>query len=361
MKYTKFQPWMNRGKYGPPEITEKLSEENEKGYRELTKDRKYSQKWAEYNEAQTREKIVFYRLLDELLNIIPNRVYTFGRPRKSLRDMLFCCMIKTYSNTSARRIISELELARRANCIRDTCHFNTLLNYFEDVGLAIVLHYLISVSALPLKNVENKFAVDSTGFGTLRFDRWYEEKYGEGSDMGKYRKAHVICGVATQIVTKAEITRSNVADTKMFKPLLEATSEHFNISAICADKAYSSRANLKLAKSLNCLPYIPFKKGSTRKSKGSPMWAKMYQMFSMHYYEFAQEYHDRSNVESCFAMIKIKFGDFCRCKSEQSQDNEILCKILCHNIVVLVHEIFNRNLDINFLASSKMLPAQKVV
>ena len=76
-------------------------------YKKITKNKKYTQEWKEYNEAQTQEKLLFYKLLDELLNVIPKRAYTFGRPRKSLRDMIFACMIKIYSNTSARRTISD--------------------------------------------------------------------------------------------------------------------------------------------------------------------------------------------------------------------------------------------------------------
>lgn len=41
-------------------------------------------------------------------------------------------------------------------------------------------------------------------------------------------------------------------------------------------------------------------------------------------------------------MIKGKFGDSLRSKSDTGQINEALCKVLCHNICVLVqamHEL----------------------
>ena len=102
-------------------------EDYQEEYKKLTENEKYSQVWEEYNKAQTKEKLLFYRLLNELLNIIPEREYAFGRPRKSLRDMIFCCMIKIYNNTSSRRIISDLELAKKAGYIEQVPHFNTLL------------------------------------------------------------------------------------------------------------------------------------------------------------------------------------------------------------------------------------------
>lgn len=339
------------------EILEKQEE-----YSKLTNGKKHSQQWTEYNEAQTKEKLMFYRLLDELLNVVPERTYTFGRPRKSLRDMIFCCLIKTYNNVSSRRIISDLELAKKAGYIQNVPHFNTVLNYFDDSGMRMLLHYLITVSSLPLKPVEQMFAVDSTGFGTHRFDRWIDvrNRFGHPARKG-YVKAHVCCGVKTNIVTAAEVTRGNVADSPMFGSLITQTGENFNMEEVSADKAYSSRDNLELAKSLGAMPYIPFKSNAIGKEKGSPTWAELYKLFTQKYLEFAEHYHKRSNVESTFAMIKRKFGDSCRCKSERSRTNEILCKVLAHNIAVLIHEIMELKIDVDFSKIAKTLPAQKVV
>lgn len=334
---------------------------NQKIYSKLTQNDKHTQEWKEYNEAQTKEKLMFYKLLDELLNVVPKRTYTFGRPRKSLRDMIFCCMIKIYTNTSSRRTISDLELAKQAGYIQDVPHFNTLLNYFDDSGMRMILHYLIGVSALPLKNVESQFAMDSTGFGTQRFDRWLDLKHRVKSPLGKYMKAHVTCGVKTNIITAVEVTSGRVNDTTMFNSLLTQTAENFDVKEISADKGYTSRANLDLANKIGAMPYIPFKSNVTGKTRGSPTWAKMYKLFTEKYEEFARHYHKRSNVESCFAMIKRKFGDYCRCKSQRSQVNEILAKVLTHNLVCLIHEIFELKLEVDFKDVTKNYPAQKVI
>ena len=59
--------------------------------------------------------------------------------------------------------------------------------------------------------------------------------------------------------------------------------------------------------------------------------------------EWNAHYHKRSNVETTFAMIKGKFGDSVRSKTETGQDNEILLKCLCHNICVLVRAMHPRS------------------
>jgi hypothetical protein len=57
---------------------------------------------------------------------------------------------------------------------------------------------------------------------------------------------------------------------------------------------------------------------------------------------FRAPYHQRSNVETAFSMIKAKFGDSLRSKAEIGQFNEVLCKVIAHNLCVLIaciHEI----------------------
>lgn len=44
-------------------------------------------------------------------------------------------------------------------------------------------------------------------------------------------------------------------------------------------------------------------------------------------------------------MIKRKFGDFLRRKTDIAMTNETLCKILAHNIVVLIHEMHELGID----------------
>ena len=79
----------------------------------------------------------------------------------------------------------------------------------------------------------------------------------------------------------------------------------------------------------------------------------MYHYFQYRRDEFLSHYHKRSNVETTFHMIKAKFGDSLRSKSETAMVNEALCKILCHNLVVLIHEMFELGIDPTFLPNGE--------
>jgi len=112
--------------------------------------------------------------------------------------------------------------------------------------------------------------------------------------------------------------------------------------------AYNSRENAQFAEELGATPYIPFKKNAVGKAKGAPAWNKMYKYFKNNRDEFMKHYHLRSNAESGFFMIKQRFGDFLFLKDTTSQTNEILCKVLCHNLCVLAQELYLSNIEINF-------------
>ena len=74
----------------------------------------------------------------------------------------------------------------------------------------------------------------------------------------------------------------------------------------------------------------------------------MYHYFMYKNDEFMQHYNKRSNVETCFHMIKSKFGDSVRSKKQTSQINELLIKVLCHNICVVIQEVCELGIKAEF-------------
>jgi len=198
-----------------------------------------------------------------------------------------------------------------------------------------------------LKSVESDFAVDSSGFSTSRFVKWFNKKYGYESGNQEWVKVHLMCGVNTHVVTSAEISGWMAHDTNYFKPLVEATNQNFQIAEISADKGYLSHDNVNPVNQIHAKPYIPFKT-NTIKPFGNSAWARMYHQYMYHNERFMEHYHKRSNVESVFSMIKAKFGDSIRSKSDSGQVNEVLCKVLDHNICVLIQSIHELGIEPNF-------------
>jgi transposase len=308
----------------------------------------YSQDWPNYNKAQMNEKAMFMKLLADLCKSIPNDEYTFGRPKLSKADMVFCAAFKVFSGYSGRRFTSDMKFAKEKGYIDRIPHFNSVFNYLKDEDIAHILHNLITKTSLPLKSIESDFAVDSSGFSTSRFDRWFDYKYGREKVERIWIKTHLMCGVKTNIITGVELTDATGADSPQFSTLVNRTAENFEISEVSADKAYSSKMNLKMVDDLGAMPYIPFRKNvtddpariRTTNRSGHEFWTKMFYYFQLHNDEFMEHYHKRSNVETTFHMIKSKFGDSVKSRTKIAQKNEVLCKILCHNICVLIQSMF---------------------
>lgn len=297
----------------------------------------YPQDWPAYNAAQTSEKDNLLTLLADLCANVSQPEYTGGRPRYPLADMVYVGALKVYSGFSARRFDSDVRTAHEAGFIDVPPSFNTVNRYIANPDLTSILVDLIERSAAPLATVETQFAVDASGFSTSRFDRWFDHKWGKEKSQRLWLKAHILTGTRTNIVASVGITASNVHDTVMFPQLLDSAAKRFKLSEISADKGYLSDKNLRYVNKLEAYPYIPFKKNTT--GQGSGLWRKMYAYFALHEDEFNEHYYRRSNVETTFSMVKGKFGDAVRAKSDEGQVNEILLKFLCHNICVLVQEM----------------------
>lgn len=308
----------------------------------------YPQDWGAYNEAQTNEKVLFLQLLGELTEQVPKPARTgAGRPPADLGEMIFACCLKIYLNFSSRRTESDLKLAERLEYIGHVPHFNTILKYLNDPSLMTILTNLVGFSALPLKQLEDGFAVDSTGFSTSVFARWYGTSR-KHEEQRTYVKAHVMCGVRTNVITSIEVTPGTVSDFNMFPTLVDSTAKSFQMKEVYADKGYSSRRCLEAVNKHGAIPYIAFRRHSRGLAQGSQIWRTMFVYFRDHKDEFMAHYHLRSNVESTFSMMKRKQGTYLRSKKGIAQINEILCKALVHNICVLIQETFESGIRVDF-------------
>ncbi len=133
-----------------------------------------------------------------------------------------------------------------------------------------------------------------------------------------------------------EIGEPDAGDSPFFKPLVEKTAANFTVKEVPADKAYLSNDNLALVQRLGGTAFVPYKANSQAGEAGS-LWEKMYFYYQFRRDEFLKHYHQRSNMESTFAMVKAKFRDHVRSKTEVAMKNEVLCQFLCHNICI-VHQ-----------------------
>ena len=293
---------------------------------DVPKRKTYKQDWPAYDRAQMTEKNRFLELLSDLCRGIeePARTKTGRRPHL-MRDMVFASAFKVFSTISSRRFACDLADAHDRGFITKLMHSVQVCQFIDSEAMTPVLTRLVQQSALPLRCVETTFAADSTGFSTSRFVRWYDEKYGVA---------------ARGLFEDAQAMLQNFVNERPFGAAAAigfwpANSVGDDIE-LYTDESYLSKENLELVELHGGTPLIPFKSNSVPGEAGST-WERLYFYYQFRREEFLRRYHQRSNIESTWAMCKAKFRDHVRSKTDVAMKNEVLLKALCHNIVV-VHQ-----------------------
>jgi len=208
--------------------------------------------------------------------------------------------------------------------------------FFENPAFTPILTELVAKSAAPLAVVETDFAVDSSGFSSSRFERWFDHKYGVTRQKAVWVKVHCSVGVKTNVIAAVRILDKDAGDAPQFRPLVEKTREAFTVKEVSGDKAYASEENFQAAADAGGQGFIAFKATTTGAIGG--LFEKAFHYFSFHRDEYMARYHKRSNVESTFSAVKRKLGDSLRSKTDVAMVNETLCKLLCFNLTCLIHE-----------------------
>jgi transposase len=297
----------------------------------------YKQDWPAYNLAQSIEKDRMQVLLADLCRGIPEPEHTArGQKPHLLKDAVFTMVFKVYSTFSGRRFSSDLRESFARGHLSKPIPGSKSWDLMQNPAFTPLLKALVAKSAAPLKAVETDFAIDSSGFSTCKFERWYDHKFGVTKMRHVWVKCHICCGVKTNVVTAVRILDKDAADCPQFVPLVKDTRKEFTIGEVSADKAYASLENFEEVANAGGTAFIAFKANTTGGVGG--LFEKMYHYFQFNQEEYMAHYHKRSNVESTFSAVKRKFGDSVRSKNDVAMVNEVLCKFLCHNLCCLIQE-----------------------
>src|SRR5439155_215868 len=90
-----------------------------------------------------------------------------------LRDAAFAAVLKIYIGFSSRRASCDFDEAHHRGHTTKRIPGMKVNSFLENADLTPILKALIAQSARPLRVVEQDFAIDSTGFSSSRFERWY--------------------------------------------------------------------------------------------------------------------------------------------------------------------------------------------
>ena len=314
---------------------------------EQTKRPTYSQDWPAYRLAQDFEGDFFRLFLSDLMDLVKEPQQTFGRPRHRLSDVLKAMILKVYLRMSTGRSKTFIRDAWRFGYLERVPSANTIIEYMNISELTPIFQECIEFTASVLRPYEVHFAPDSSGFRASHYHRWFEEKHGRNRvaeeelierKKREWRKVHIVVGVNTQVVVAVRV---DGGDYPQFIPMFERVRELFDVQRISADGAYTGRSNYEAANRWGVTAYLPFDGRHVQPpDSDQSTWAKAYRFQAESLDEWKAGYHPRSNVETGFSSAKRLFDETIRSNKLDAQINELLIKMLCHNIVVLIHEMF---------------------
>ena len=96
---------------------------------------------------------------------------------------------------------------------------------------------------------------------------------------------------------------------------------------------------------------------NARRDTRPGVWVRTHAHFTLNREDYLSHYHKRSNVESAFSMMKRKFRDQVQSKTDVAMKNEVLAKIVCHNIVCVIHEMYELGVEPTFWPNLVTAPA----
>lgn len=311
----------------------------------------YRQHWPTYNPSQKNEKAHFRHLLKDLSALAEGRVHHRGRKPYLRSDQVFSLIYKIYVGKSWRVFDTDLREAKHNHFIQQAASTSSLSRFMDDPSLTPILLDLILCSALPMKPFERHFAIDGTGFSSDHFARWVIEKWGELKELASrdWVKLHLVCGTETHIITSVEVSDRRDHDNRYFQPLVSDTATHFTMESIAADKAYTSRKNFTFVEGLGSTMFAPFKSNVVEpKFTDDSAWARMYHWFMSDYAGWVSHYHLRNIAESTISTVKRRFGGRLTSHNVVAQCNELLCQVIAHNLIVIIHAMYERGLEPQF-------------
>jgi transposase len=306
--------------------------------------------WALYNAHQVNERRHFLDLLGDLCDTIPaapaKQNSKGGRPAIPVRDAIYSAVFKCYSLTSARRFSGELAEVHERGYIGKCPHFNTVLDVFDKEETTPILRRMVETSAAPLASVESKFAVDSTGFTSTKYQSWFDSKWGTERRKAVWQKAHFLCGTTTNTVAAVQVLDFASADGTQMPGLMDTAAKTFKVNELSADSAYCWSSNFEAVEKHGGTFFPAFRSNTTGGVGGS--FARAFHFFQFEKERYLAHYHARSNAETVVSMIKAKFGEGLRTKNERSQQNECYAKFVCHNVCVLIAEMYALGIEAVF-------------
>jgi len=218
----------------------------------------------------------------------------------------------------------------------------TLSERVEELGSGVpdftTIYYRISNMDVELDpdvdlHKDVTIAVDATGIKVSNRGEWIRHKWRVKRG---FVKVHVAVDTKTGKILSMQVTKEDVPDGRMLKPLVEAASSQAHLVEVIADGAYDSKDNFRTLDGMRIEPAIKVRKNSSTKANGC-MPRKLVVMEQLKDYKRWKKKHGygyRWMAESAISSLKRTFGEHIVSIKWKHIVSELMLKASLYNLFI---------------------------
>ena len=176
-------------------------------------------------------------------------------------------------------------------------------------------------------------ALDASGIKVSNRGEWIRKKW---KVRRGFIKIHLAVDVKTRQILSMEVTKEDVPDGRMLKPLVEEASSKANVEKAIGDGAFDTKENFRYLDEKGIEPVIKVRKNSSMKAMGC-MPRKLVvieQLKDPEVWKKKHGYGFRWMAESAISSLKRTFGEHVSSINWKNIVNELLLKASIYNLFI---------------------------
>jgi len=291
-----------------------------------------SRGWSEYEAWIRHEKALCFQMLRELLDEFPtwqNRKH-FGRPAADERDILGALVLRQFLRVPFSKLPEAMEDFQEVLRFQAIHQRSTLTEKNRSRRFQQLLRRFFEFVVQKLGPRSSILITDATGFSNY-MRAWRDASY-EDRATNNWIKAHCIIERETGLFVRVEFTPGRVHESQVFRTLWESLPPNVRPRRSLADAAFVGNDCLEAVRDAGATPMHAIKSNARHHSVPTTDYQKLVN-FATHWpNRYAQLGAPRKEIEGAFGQTKTIFGYRLTCHKQTARENEIIAKLLGHNI-----------------------------
>jgi hypothetical protein len=276
--------------------------------------------------------------------------------------LFYCSGIRAYEGKTSRKSVAPLKTHFGETWWSENgFHFNRFSEYLNEKPTTAILNWSIAEICTVVMSLFDDIILDGTGIGLTTRGTYRSERYGIPHTEGRslYARLNLVMDRKFKMVLAAVVTRDHgkgTGEVSQVRSLLQRVRAiGFAPKRVLADALYGNENVLEAIEECGAEPFIPLKSIYTeQRLPKTPLMLALYWRIKADRDAFQAVYDNRPVIEAGIWSIKAKFEGSTRSRTFRAQVNEILFKVLCHNIDVLIHAARENKIDIEGLLGDKL-------